>query len=75
MSDIRTLEEFEEAVNRHDLTHTYSDDGEVWRRGSADLDRIRKAAELFPVEDVTRIWNAAVDKKLVEECRAQFYWR
>ena len=27
------IKEFEEMVNRHDLTYDYSDDGYVWRAG------------------------------------------
>lgn len=27
------IKEFEDMVNRHDLTYDYSDDGYVWRRG------------------------------------------
>lgn len=73
--DIETLEDFQRACERHDLTYAYSDDGSVWRRGSAEHDRIRKAAEKFDRDDVERIWNAAVDTKLVESCRSQFYWR
>lgn len=73
--EIETLADFEEAVNRHDLTHSYSDDGSVWRRGAADLSRIEKAAARFPREDVERVWNAAVDAKLKEGYREQFYWR
>ncbi len=76
MSDeINTIEEFQRAVAGHDLTYAYSDDHSVWRRGSADHDRIRKAAEKFPREDVERIWNAMVDGFLIESARAQFYWR
>lgn len=73
--DITTLEEFREACARHDLTYSYSDDGEVWRRGSANEDRIRKAAEKFPREDVERIWNEIVDQKMREDYCEQFYWR
>lgn len=74
-TEIETLDEFREACARHDLTHGYSDDGAVYRRGSEDLDRIQKAAEKFPREDVERIWNEIVDKKLVEDARKPFYWR
>ena len=70
-----TLEEFEQEVSRHDLTYSYSDDHSVWQRGSAHYDKIRKAAESLPREDVERIWNAKVDSYLVEGARKQFYWR
>jgi len=75
MSDIETLEDFENACAAHDLTYSYSDDGRWWRAGCESHDRIRKAAEKFPREDVERIWNAVVDTKVVEEAREQFYWR
>jgi hypothetical protein len=70
-----TIEQFEEEVNRHDLTHDYSDDHSVWSRGAAHYDKIHKAAQSLPREDVERIWNAMVDKRLVESARSQFYWR
>lgn len=70
-----TLDEFEKMVNNHDLTYSYSDDGSVYRKGLAQEREIMKAAKLFPSDDVKRIWNAMVDKKLVESTREQFYWR
>jgi hypothetical protein len=33
------------------------------------------AAKKFPAADVERIWNAMVDRKLVENARSSFYWR
>lgn len=74
-SEITTLDDFREACARHDLTFCYSCDGDVWRRGSAEYRRIRKAAEKFAREDVERIWNEIVDAKLVQDYRDQFYWR
>lgn len=73
--EIKTLEDFERACQHHDLTYSYSDDHRYWTAGCASHDRIRKAAEQFPREDVERIWNAVVDTKLVPEARSQFYWR
>ena len=70
-----TLEEFEQEVSRHDLTYSYSDDHEVWRRGSSHRAKIREAAEGLPREDVERIWNAMVDRRLHEGYRDEFYWR
>ena len=70
-----TIEEFEKLVNGHDLTYDYSDDGSVWRNGQAQYARIKEAAKQFPIEDVKRIWNAKVDKTLIEGHREPFYWR
>lgn len=76
MSDeINTIEEFQAACELHDLTHAYSDDGSAYASGSNDFARIKKAAEKFPREAVEQAWNAAVDRKLVERARANFYWR
>jgi hypothetical protein len=47
----------------------------VWQRGSAHYAKIRKAADSLPREDVERVWNAMVDKRLIEDVRPQFYWR
>lgn len=70
-----TLSELANLINQHDLTFAYSDDGSVWSRGQAELHRIREAAKDFPVEEVERIWNAKVDRTLIESARKQFYWR
>lgn len=70
-----TLEHFTALVNAHDLTYDYSDDGRAWRLGREQYDRIRKAAEQLPREEVVRIWNAAVDRKMREGFREPFYWR
>ncbi len=69
------LDEFEKLVNGHDLTYDYSDDGSVWRNGQAQYARIKEAAKQFPIEDVKRIWNAKVDRTLIEGHRETFYWR
>lgn len=69
------IEEFTKLVDQHDLTYDYSDDGAVWRRGCAQKDAIRALAQELPREDVERIWNAKVDRYLVEDARAPFYWR
>lgn len=73
MSD--KLKQFEDMVDRHDLTFDYSDDISVWRRGIAERDAIRAAAKELPPEDVERIWNAAADRKLVAEHAPRFYWK
>jgi hypothetical protein len=70
-----TLEEFAELVRQHDLTYSYSDDNRVWRKGQDERIAIEQAARDFDPADVQRIWNEAVDKKLAESARAQFYWR
>lgn len=70
-----TLEEFESMVAAHDLTFEYSDDRDVWRAGCRSLDRINQAAKSLNRADVVRIWNAAVDRKIIEGQRDSFYWR
>ena len=69
-----TLEEFEKEVNHHDLTYSYSDDHSVWSRGAAHYDKIHKAAMTLPRDDVERIWNAMVDRRMQPDYRRQFYW-
>jgi len=70
-----TLEEFAKLVAQHDLTYMYSDDGRCYSRGSRELYAIKQAAESFSRDEVVRIWNAEVDRKLVEDVRPEFYWR
>ncbi len=74
-TEINTLADFERACADHDLTYSYSDDGEYWRRGLSSHKRIQAAASKFERADVERIWNAVVDTKVIESARQQFYWR
>lgn len=69
-----TLNEFHQLVARHDLTHMYSDDASVYRRGSAELSKIMEAAKQFSREDVVRVWNSEVERKLADGYREGFYW-
>ncbi len=75
------LETFAALVKRHDLTHEMSDDHGVWRRGRVSLNRIFSMRDILiqidpkNKEKCREIWNAEVDLKLVEEIRAQFYWK
>lgn len=66
---------FLEMCQRHDLTYSYSDDGEVWRRGEESLRKIKAKAKAMPKEEVKKIWNAVVDSKIREGYRDPFYWR
>ena len=69
------LAEFEKMVRAHDLTFQFSDDHSYWVRGQATLKAIQEAAKELPAEDVERIWNANVDRKLADFARKDFYWR
>ena len=66
--------EFRTLCIRHDLTHMYSDDGEVYRRGRESLMKIREIAKELSKEAVVRIWNEVVDMKVLEGYRDPFYW-
>lgn len=68
-------EEFKQMIRRHDLTYDYSDDHSVWSRGRASEAAIHEAAKRFPQDDVAKVWNEMVDKFLVEDARAPFYWK
>lgn len=70
-----TIAEFEQLVDSHDIAFEMSEDIAVWRRGNQTLARINAAAKYLNRSDVVRVWNAAVDRKLAESARAQFYWR
>jgi hypothetical protein len=69
------IEKFKTMVKNHDLTFSYSDDGEVYRRGSESLSKIKKIAETLPREEVVRVWNEIVDGKLAVGFRETFYWK
>lgn len=69
-----TLDEFEIMVSKHDLTYMYSDDPGCYARGSIELVVIKDAAsKYFNREDVVRIWNEMVDRKLLDG--TGFYWK
>ena len=69
------LDAFRELCKRHDLTYDYSDDGETYRRGSAQKDVIRIRAREIGMEHAVPIWNEIVDTKLLEGYREPFYWK
>ena len=73
-----TLEErkklFESMVSKHDLTYMYSDDSWCYRAGSSSYADIRLEARYLPNDFVISTWNSAVDHKLIESVREQFYW-
>jgi hypothetical protein len=68
-----TLEQFAKLVRDHDLTYAFSDDHSVWERGQRERDVIVAAAKDLPREEVVRIWNAEVDRKLSDG--TGFYWK
>jgi hypothetical protein len=67
------LENFSEMVKRHDLTYEYSDDHRYWVSGERSMDMIKIEALGLPIDSVVEIWNAHVDKKIVEGHRDTFY--
>lgn len=73
MENDMTLDEFEIMVSKHDLTYAYSDDPHWYRRGKQEREEILEAAKQFPREDVVRIWNEMVDRKLLDG--TGFYWK
>lgn len=62
-------------VNQHDLTHMYSDDAEVRRRGHDDLMGIRADSMYLDEDFVKATWNAKVDRTVGEAFRKDFYWK
>lgn len=70
-----TEDEFRQLCKSHDLTYEYSDDHSYWQRGSASLAKVQAAAKQLDRETAVRIWNEVVDKKIIPEGRAQWYWK
>ncbi len=58
----------------HDLTYNYSDDIRSFRNGNEQRKAIDIVAARLPRDVAVMIWNAAVDKKVGEAYRSQFYW-
>lgn len=75
LSEAERKELFIQEVNKHDLTHEYSDDGAVWRAGSQHLSMIKMMAHHLPQEFVRSTWNAMVDKSLVASEAPNWYWK
>lgn len=69
------LAEFARMVDRHDLTFAYSDDHRHYTAGKASIAAINEFAKRIPRAEAVRIWNAAVDRKLVADVRNDWYWK
>lgn len=69
------IAEFEKLVKEHDFHYTWSDDFRVWKKGRESWEKICRIRELIPAEDANRIWNAGVDRNVVERDRKNWYWR
>lgn len=68
------LEEFAELVDKHDLQYVYSDDHSVYTNGQAEYRKIFSLAKQIPENEARAIWNAAVDRKVKESQRHNYYW-
>ena len=68
-----TLEVFDAMCKVHDLTHEFSDDFEVWKRGHEELKQISAAAiELGPAAKA--VWNKHVREKLLHPHAGNYLW-
>ena len=70
-----TPELFSAMCAAHDLTYSYSDDGNVWRQGDQEFQLIKKARQELGDSVAVPIWNAAVDKKLNAPYNTQYHWK
>ena len=52
----------------------YSDDYSAYTRGNNSLSRIKHMASQLPKEEALKIWNEAVEKKVVESVWDEFKW-
>lgn len=77
-SDALTLEQrielFRKLVRQHDITYDYSDDGSVWRAGSAAHTRILQLRETIPDAIACEIWNARMDAYFIPEEAPRWHW-
>jgi len=58
----------------HDLTYSYSDDGSVFRRGEEQYKAIKIVAARLQREVAVRIWNDAVDAKILAPHNSMYHW-
>lgn len=68
-------EQFKLAVQNHDVTYEYSDDGSVYRRGSQQKAEIFQMAQFLPIDFVKEVWNARMDKCLIPSEAPRWYWK
>ncbi len=64
---------FQNLVNAHDLTYSFSDDHRVWSRGEFSWKKINEAAREILPDDAADIWNKMVDETLTNGSREMFY--
>lgn len=74
MTELTDVDRFKQLVSEHDITYDYSDDGATYRRGSAQRTAINELAAKIDPKVAAEIWNAAVDRKLIERARQNYYW-
>lgn len=65
---------FEHAVRYHDVSYDYSDDGGVWRRGSAVHTDINSMRNALPDDFAVTVWNARMDQYFVPEEAPRWHW-
>lgn len=68
------LELFKKLVETHDLTHAYSDDTNVYQRGSRELERIYRLGDKLDPDVIAKIWNVQVNRKIKGRARRDYYW-
>jgi len=70
-----SINSLEVLINKHDLTYENSDSHDKWQRGERTLAAIETVAANFPREEVVKLWNSVVDKKIKDpEIAKGFYW-
>ena len=68
------IELFRKLVRQHDITYDYSDDGSVWRAGSAQRTRINQLRETIPDNIACEIWNARMDEYFIPQEAPRWHW-
>jgi hypothetical protein len=69
------IAKYTELVSSHDLTFRYSDDPTYYRRGNNEYAAIMALAKQIDLATAKAIWNANVDRSIVESGRKEFYWK
>lgn len=67
-------EEFSKLCRVHDLTFSFSDDHQVWRRGRSERDALVSFRSTLDERRAVQIFNYHVDTKLIEGAREGFHW-
>jgi len=77
MNSVEKLAAFAELTEQYDIDAWASDDHRAYTRHRAHMAAVRRAAKELPRDDVKRIWDSMINRKMLSaspEYRQEYYW-